>query len=425
MSIHQSKGLEFPIVVLADLGKPFNFSDLKQKIILDEVYGVCPQVMPPNTRQTYPSLPYWLAQRRQKIETLGEELRLLYVATTRAAARLILVGTASNKAVQEKWPDIVAHNFDEQMISSAKNYLHWLGPWLCQNVDEFGKSESGQNSLLTWTIYGENDPRLLAEEQVGSNAVVSKAAEQIAPETLQRLQDRINWSYPFRAATNEPAKTSVSALRRRSDETEDEARLLFGFGRGRPSAKNSSDVAGLSAAEIGTAHHTFLEFVSLDKTAGEAELKNEAERLQQSGILSDKETATLDLAAIAAFWKSEIGRLILEKADQLYREHPFTARLNARDFEKLKLSSEGDILIDEFIVLQGVIDLVVILPDEIWLLDFKTDQIKQAELAERTQHYHPQVALYANAMSKIYQRPVTKRWLHFLALQKTVSIAAD
>ena len=159
MSIHQSKGLEFPVVVVADLGKQFNFADTKEKVILDEVFGVCPQVMPPATRQTYPSLPYWLAQRRQKIETLGEELRLLYVATTRAMNRLILSGSASNKALTEKWPALAERGLDVQEIASAKNYMDWLGPWLLQ-TNCFDLTKSGQNSLLCWTVYDENDPGL-------------------------------------------------------------------------------------------------------------------------------------------------------------------------------------------------------------------------------------------------------------------------
>ncbi len=417
MSIHQSKGLEFPIVVVADLGKTFNFSDTKEKVILDEFFGVCPQVMPPGTRQTYPSLPYWLAQRRQKIETLGEELRLLYVATTRAADRLILSGTASHKAISEKWPERAARGLDVQEISDAKNYLDWIGPWLAQaNVS---LTESGENSLLNWTIYSENDARLSIEPGETQNSI-SAQDETVLPEILHELESRIAWSYEFSGAIKEPAKTSVSALRRRANDLEDEAQPLFRF---RKPAKKSS--GKISAAEIGTAHHTFLEFVSLEKVRSETDLKSEAERMAQRGILSAPEIAEMDFAALASFWNSEIGAKILEKSNELRREHPFTSRLNADDFEKLNFVKLASISAGEFVVLQGVIDLAVILPEEIWLLDFKTDQIKEAKVDERVGHYLPQVALYSDAMGKIYNRPVTQRWLHFLALKKTVTVAVD
>src|SRR5207247_1159388 len=118
MSIHQSKGLEFPVVLVADLGKRFNFDDLKERVILDEEFGLCPKVKPPHAGQLYPSLPYWLAKRRQQRESLGEELRLLYVALTRARDRLILTGTASQKGVAEKWP--LARRINSQRSESSR-----------------------------------------------------------------------------------------------------------------------------------------------------------------------------------------------------------------------------------------------------------------------------------------------------------------
>ena len=421
MSIHQSKGLEFPIVVVADLGKPFNFSDTKEKAILDEVYGICPQVMPPGTRQTYPSLPYWISQRRQKIETLGEELRLLYVATTRAVDRLILTGTATAKACGEKWPALAARGLDVQEIADAKTYLDWVGPWLAGGGANL--LESGENQLLRWTIYSDADPRLMISANIDVKASPT-TKDQIHVEVLEELRARINWSYDFPSAKSEPAKTSVSALRRRAQEADDVALPLFRFRQKKTGTAKSGDESAITAAEIGTAHHTFLELVSLDRVGSTAALQAEAKRIQQSGVLSAEEAGALDLSAIAGFWNSEIGQKILAQAARLQREHPFTVRLNGNDFGKFGLSGDRANFADEFIVLQGVIDLVVILPDEIWVLDFKTDQIRAAELVERSNYYRQQVALYADAMEKIYKRPVTKRWLHFLALRETVAIEA-
>ena len=130
MSIHQSKGLEFPIVALADLGKRFNLEDTRGRVILDEEFGLCPQVKPPGLSQFYPSLPHWLAQRRQKRETYGEELRLLYVALTRAADRLILCGSARRKTIAEKWPQAAERGLGAAEILAGRSFLDWLGAWL-------------------------------------------------------------------------------------------------------------------------------------------------------------------------------------------------------------------------------------------------------------------------------------------------------
>ena len=105
-SIHQSKGLEFPVVVVADLGKSFNLQDLRQPVILDEQYGLCSLVRPPDVGGRYPSLPYWLAQRRQRRETLGEEMRLLYVACTRACDLLLLSGSVAAKRIEDRWQTV-------------------------------------------------------------------------------------------------------------------------------------------------------------------------------------------------------------------------------------------------------------------------------------------------------------------------------
>ncbi|MGI8965643.1 MAG: 3'-5' exonuclease, partial [Limisphaerales bacterium] len=417
MSIHQSKGLEFPIVIVADLGKPFNFGDVRARIILDEKFGLCSQVKPPKTMQHYPSLPYWLAQRRQKTETIGEELRLLYVALTRAQERLILIGTASQHAV-EKWTKLERH-LNGAEILKARNFLSWIGIWASPQMGVAG-SPSGKNSLFSWTYYEENDPRLAIENKFAAPNDLKKA-EKIEPSKLQTLQSRLQWLYPFSAATTAPAKTSVSALRRRyADEMDEESKPLFDF-----KLRISAEKSKLSPAEIGIAHHLFLEKVTLENVGGKRFLQEEAMRLGREKILTTEEIAALDLDALAGFWKSEIGHKILEHRNEIQRELKFTARFSPFDLMKLNLEKNAEKLADEFVVVQGALDLAVILPGEIWLLDFKTDEITKGELEEKTAFYKSQIALYAEAIGRIFHRPVTQCWLHFLKNGATVSMQTE
>jgi ATP-dependent helicase/nuclease subunit A len=132
ISIHQSKGLEFPVVVLADIGKAFNETDLRADIILDEQFGLCPLVKPPHTGTRYPSLPYWLARRRQRRELLGEELRLLYVGMTRARDLLLLCGSIPSK----RWQKLSAATagINAAQILAARSYADWLGLWFWKEV---------------------------------------------------------------------------------------------------------------------------------------------------------------------------------------------------------------------------------------------------------------------------------------------------
>jgi ATP-dependent helicase/nuclease subunit A len=426
MSIHQSKGLEFPVVLVADLGKRFNFDDLKERVILDEEFGLCPKVKPPHAGQIYPSLPYWLAQRRQRRESLGEELRLLYVALTRARDKLILSGMASGKTVAEKWPGVATETFPTQRILEANSYLDWLGAWLPRATGHSDWTTSGQSSLLAWTIYQASDERLAGQPEPSEKPAESTGLTEALDSTAwESLRQKLEWHYPFAAATTEPAKTSVSALRRRlREETDDEANALFRSSnfKSRVEPRLSGVAAKLSAAEVGTAHHLFLQFVHLERVTSRREVMQEAERLSRAAILSDGELAALDFDALLAFWQSELGeRIRAQQTTLIHRELPFTARMSGADLAALKLSGNAGLPDDEFVVVQGFADLAVILPGEIWLVDFKTDHVDSRELAAVVKFYVPQLKLYALALGRIYSRPVTESWLHFLSLNKSVT----
>jgi ATP-dependent helicase/nuclease subunit A len=423
MSIHQSKGLEFPVVVVADMGKPFNLADLRAEIILDEKYGLCPQIKPPHTGQRYPSLPYWLARQRQKQEMLGEEMRLLYVAMTRARDTLILTGTVSEAKFNQQWQETAGLN--TATLLTARNYLDWLGAWSATSTATLLSTPTGANAWLRWTVHAD-DRHLLGNQPVGGMELEPQGpAAPVEAGAWKNLQERLAWRYPHMAAVHEPAKTSVSALRRRlADETDGEAKPLFKFKGQTPKPQAQRPGAGsskLSAAEVGTAHHTFLQLVSLDQVGTLAELKREAARLEERRALSTEEVARLDFPALAAFWQSELGRKIQAQRNQVRRELAFTARFSPD--ELAGATAKGPELFDEeFVVVQGVADLAVFLPEEIWLIDFKTDDLAHSELAGKVQLYEPQLQLYALALSRIYHRRVSELHLHFLTAQRSVSL---
>ena len=136
--------------------------------------------------------------------------------------------------------------------------------------------------------------------------------------------------------------------------------------------------------------------------------------------MSVAERGALNLEDIAAFWGSEPGRKIRAQAASVRRELAFTARFSPAELAAITGAKSEPGLEAEFVVVQGVADLVVLLPEEIWLVDFKTDAITVNELREKKRLYKPQLELYALALEKIYSRPVTARWLHFLSARKTV-----
>jgi ATP-dependent helicase/nuclease subunit A len=178
----------------------------------------------------------------------------------------------------------------------------------------------------------------------------------------------------------------------------------------------------LNAADAGTAHHKFLQHVLLEKAGDIAALEAEAKRLEQEKVLSAGGVAALDLKAMAAFWNSEPGGKILKQAANVERELAFTAKFSPKELDEI-LGKKSDPKLDgEFVVIQGVADLVVLLPKEIWIMDFKTDQIDRDELPKKVETYKPQLKLYARALAKIYARPVMHCWLHFLKAQRTEEV---
>ena len=418
MTIHQSKGLEFPVVVAADLAKPFNEQDLRGEIIFDEEFGLCPRVKPPHAGQRYPSLPYWLARRHQRREQRGEELRLLYVAMTRARDTLILTATLSNKRWNEHWlePDAIT----DRAIAEAKSYADWIGMWFGTQSSECGIRNAHQGALphLLWRIV---DDRELMPKMADAAEKVELQVSELDCATAEVLRKTLSWEYPFTAATERPAKSSVTALRRQGEELDDEAAHVFAG----PVIKPPRPRRKLSATESGAAHHTFLQHVPLARADDPLALAAEADRLAAAGILTPDERAGLDIESVAAFWKSDTGQKIRSQpAERIGRELPFTARFSPKDLAGIIGTETPQELENEFVVVQGVADLAVLLPDEIWLLDFKTDAIRTAdERQERIRTYTRQLRLYADALSRIYSRRVTNCWLHFLATRQTVRVS--
>lgn len=448
MTIHKSKGLEYPMVILADLGRRFNLRDLNGPVILDEEYGLCPQVRPPQGG-AYPSLPYWRAKQRQRRELLGEEMRLLYVAMTRARDRLLLVGSGTRTGV-EQWSR-TAEPLAPSQLESASSCLDWLGPWWTRQIGraKWWQEDRGATAVFEWQIHRTIPPDFVepsrssgAGDRPDAQGETTSLPAHLPPPSpdaaVRELQSRLHWQYPRARATVEVAKRSVTALARRALEEDEEAAPVFRWGSAaqakrrlptpsfalRPASEGGEVPSGrqLSATERGLAHHLFLQRVCLSRTGDEASLGQEVGRLVAAGVLTEAEAAALDLGAIRAFWTSEPGRRLRAHAPHVHRELPFTARLSAADLATVGVLASPDTLAGEFFVIQGVADLAAILPEAIWLVDFKTDQLTAAELPAKIAAYRPQLQLYALALSRIYRRPVSEAWLHFLSVGRSVAM---
>jgi ATP-dependent helicase/nuclease subunit A len=425
MSIHQSKGLEFPVVVLADLGKSFNLSDLRGEVILDEQYGLCPQVKPPHSGKRYPSLPFWLARRRELPALLGEELRLLYVGMTRAQDTLLLSATVPEHRFAKMWKRSDA--LTPLDLASARSYADWLGLWFAHlSAGHAADPQERVEAMVSWFLHDEST---LTVEKPKTEKVSQRQAPfyESNPNAWLEVQERIAWRYPHNAASLRPAKTTVSMIRRRRAALEDTDAAPFALAAARPAGARGQVAArftrpGQAAIDAGTVHHTFLQLVSLECVGSVDQLRAEADRLVAAGNLSKEEVDLLKFEAIAHFWSSGLGNKIRSQPKFVRRELPFTARFYEAELAAITGEAIDPELAKEFVVVQGIADLVVLLAQEIWLVDFKTDSVTGSDVNRKVSIYEPQLQLYAAALSRIYQRPVTHSWLYFLSGGNAVEV---
>jgi ATP-dependent helicase/nuclease subunit A len=389
MTVHQSKGLEFPVVAVADLGKRFNLFDRSKEIVIHEKFGLCSKIKPPHTGQRYPSLPQWLARRSDGFETIGEEMRVLYVALTRAQNHLLLFGSAT-KGAFERWSSRASINPLPPEVCRHQSWLDWLGVFTTVGRSDWTDQTEGITNTFTYKFHTE-PPEFSRPE----GAEAKRLSLDAVPEFL----------YVHENATRQAAKTSVTALRKKGEDDEEITRVPLRF---------RTEKEG---TERGLAIHTFLEHFRFSAARELPALRTEAQRLVEDGLLTAEQRDRIDFEAITAFWNSDTGRELLRYETQLHRELPFAFKATRTDLRSVGLADVLSVPEDEFIVIQGVADLVRITPDEIWLIDFKSDRLTRKELPAAIARYQSQVLLYSAALSAIYKRPVTRKGIFFLSLK--------
>jgi ATP-dependent helicase/nuclease subunit A len=445
LSVHKSKGLEFPVVVLVGIGARFQMQELRASVLFSRFWGVAPQVVDLEARRRYDSLALWQAKVEERAAALAEELRLFYVAVTRARDTLLLVG--SFKPDGKTWQNRVSQPAS-LAIAQARSYCEWIGIWLGNRVDwgvgsgdvtfPYGTAEA----RLRWRTYqgaggttGQEPPQSSADVSVVSELETQEAAvestrsaETAASADVPRTTETgsspeagqgasvLDWCYPHAAATRTAAKTSASALRRLQTETDEEAVAPWPMRQVFLPARRAGP--GLSAATMGSAHHMFLENVDLDRCGCAADLAGELDRLRSAQVLGEEEAGAIDLDAILAFWTGPVGVEVRRHAGWVRRELAFTAAFAPSELARYADRFEAGAA-EEFVVVQGAVDLAVLLPGEIWVVDFKTDRVAESDLAERAREHERQLRLYAAALHRIYGRSVTRCWLHFLTLHQS------
>jgi ATP-dependent helicase/nuclease subunit A len=436
MTIHSSKGLEFPVVFVAGLSRSFNMTDIRKAYMLDKEFGFAAKYVNIEKRISYPSLPQLAFKRKKKMEMLAEEMRVLYVALTRAKEKLYLIGSIKDlDKKMDQWNDAAANEkwlLKDFERASAGSYLDWIGPALIRHQDcsDLRRAEtdirqvplditchSSQWKIVIMNAEEIKSQALNSNEDEDDNLLKVKNSELIRTESHLKaeIKARLMWEYPFVEAAAHRSKQSVSELKRGREMPDEQSGTDFirSFKKEILKRPKFMQEKSLSPAERGTAMHMVMQHVDLTKPVSEETIKQQVEWMVKRELLTPEQALVINSSLIAQFFSSDLGNRYFH-AQKLNREIPFTLSLPAKDVYP---SWRGE---EEFIFVQGVIDCVFEDEEGLVLIDYKTDGITdrfkggfdQAKpiLEDR---YRMQIELYTKAIETIWRRKVDERYLFF------------
>ena len=407
MTIHSSKGLEFPVVFLSDLSHSINLQDMNDLILVDNDLAVGCNRVDHRRFVRYPTIAKKAIIHKKTRQAVSEELRILYVAMTRARERLIMTYYSKHLRTELKningmltWP------LSDELCGSARSLGKWiLMAALCRTEAGELFAEAGYNGVsrvfdYPWKISFRDLSESVAVEE-GAAAAPPIDTPNADPDGLKLLQ----FVYPYADSCHIPGKLTATQLKGRIQDREvsDGADAI-----GRRSAFSFRKPVFLdptmTAAERGTATHLFLQFANYSACVDEMALDRELQRLVDEKFITPDQAKSVERGHILYFFRSELGQWLLTR--KVKREFKFSLLVNAKDYG---LGSTED-----QVLLQGVVDCFTIEEDGLTILDFKTDR------TPRPEHYRPQLDAYADALSRIYELPVKKKILYFFATDEAV-----
>ncbi|UXO89235.1 MULTISPECIES: helicase-exonuclease AddAB subunit AddA [Bacillus] len=433
MTIHSSKGLEFPIVFTAGLGRNFNMMDLNQSYLLDKELGFGSKYIHPELRISYATLPLVAMKKKMRKELLSEELRVLYVALTRAKEKLFLVGSVKNQVkALSKWQN--AATGEDWLIPDferyqSKTYLDFIGPALIRHqamssiLEETGNVVLSHPSVFTISFTQASD--LLKEdmslEKKQQDEVVQALMDGLPVEGYgdadEKVAERLSWRYPYLAASQVGTKQSVSEIKRMK-EIQDEYSVPSSLRKARTTLYDRPAFMkkkALTAAEQGTAMHTVMQHIPLpsDVLYDDSRIQQLLDSLQQRDLLTNEQVQSIDQEGITAFFSTSIGQK-LQKADWVKREVSFSMVLPVKEVYS-HIDAEG-----EPVLIQGMIDCLFETDGKLYLLDYKTDRVQgrytgglKAAAPILKKRYETQIALYAKAVERLTNRTLEEKILYF------------
>jgi len=402
MSIHKSKGLEFPVVFVSGIGKKFNLQDMNRSIILHQDLGLGPDFVDFERRISYPTVAKQAIRYRIKKESLSEEMRILYVALTRAKEKLIITGTVKDfQKAKQDWhmvPKEAGNKIPEFITMKAGSFLDWIGV----------VAEQSDWKIQVWNrnrLYGLD---VKAEGARSLEDFKSIELRQKYSEYEEEIKRRLDWNYPYQMSPILPVKISVTEIKRHYDSEFSDEYSMQAFIP--PLVKQPlflEKKKGLSAAEKGTALHFVMQHLDLNHVMTADQIHEQIHRMVENQLLTPEQASSVDVHKIVDFFRTPLGQRMLSSGN-VKREVPFNIHIKCKEiYDNLPKHYE-----DEAIILQGVIDCYFEEKDGIVLVDYKTDYVEPGGEQKIKEKYAVQLEYYSKALEYITGCRVKERFIY-------------
>lgn len=411
MTIHKSKGLEFPVVILAGVGKQFNFRDLNGKILLDQDLGMGPQYIDSDRYIEFKTLAKKALAIKAKNEAISEEMRILYVALTRAKEKLIIVGRQKdvNKKMSEKqklleiYSTIDDDKINPYLLQKYKTYLDWL------ELIYLKEGVANTKNLFTVNINKREKTSVKIENEVEdiSKKIIEESNKNNDEQEKEKIKEILNWQYKHQSIEGIPTKTSVSKLK---ENKEQEVQITQ-----EPKFINEEAKTKLTGAQKGTLIHLCLQKMRETEEYNLEKITELIEGLKDKEIITEIEAQNIDKEKLLEYTNSQLWTE-LKQAKEIHKEHPFYINIKASRIYN-QINKEDD----ENILVQGVIDLFFIdKDDKLILVDYKTDYVQNEN--ELVEEYKGQLDLYKEALEQSLNKKVDKMCIYSVYLNKLIEI---
>ncbi len=409
MSIHKSKGLEFPVVFLCGLSRRFNQESAHSQVLCHKELGLGLGCVDSKNRVRYPTIAKRAISAKIVEESISEELRVLYVAMTRARDRLIMTYAVSDLAGDIEDLTLRMDLTDPQLLTAQ---VSCPGEWVLQTALHRREAEAffalgGRPKQVTanqeeWLVRVVDAPN-----EDGASVLPVEGVEALPSDFVTQLKEALSFRYPFAASTKTPSKQTATQLKGRlKDQEAAENAPQYRKHTFRRAGFSAPDAGAL---DYGSAMHRVMEHIQYEVCADPAAVKKEIQRLVDCGYLSEASAGQIDPDKISALFATELGQK-LRSGVPLLREFKFSI------LEDTPGCSGDEVL------LQGVVDCAILEPDGITLIDYKTDCVTNDTVDARVVYYTPQVKMYADALGRIYNKPIKSVWLYFFSLNRFVRV---